>query len=103
MIKRFREAGEQGARLFADQLGLGHYYREVCTYYNAVLYGPECEAYKFIAGESCNVIQTVLKDHEGKMLAELDWELEGDGDHALKASGRRSGAISGSIPDAMRS
>jgi hypothetical protein len=70
---------------FAESIGLGQFYSNVCSYYDKVLNVPQCKTLKAAWDAGCGTVQGALNTlAAGKKIADMDWRVSGVGPDAVK-------------------
>lgn len=62
---------------------LGQHYRSVCGYFNEYADRYGCEPLQKLGKDACEQIQKAVDHFQGAKVGDLDWTLNGEGEHAL--------------------
>lgn len=86
-MQAFLNAPQTISKEFANRLGLGDFYTNTCKKYETVFVGPECKATKAAWDAGCGTVQAGINGLVAhKKIGDIDWQVDGDGNDAIKAT-----------------
>ncbi len=86
-MQAFLNAPQTISKDFANRLGLGDFYTNTCKQYETVFVGPQCKAKKATWDAGCGTVQAGINGLVAhQKIGDIDWQVDGDGNDAIKAT-----------------